>query len=562
MTRKFIMIREELTEVLCQYRSDTLSHIATLRDFCDRHSKWSLHRETELEMMRDIKERADRINLTFNHVRESPNKWKALGEYMKSGLTEVTAARRWEELEKELAEVLKDTLAGLEELDHFLDAVERLAVTSVSVFDEECPFGDQEVSPAGVRDVITASQEACPLLVRFRRNAGDFFLPSLFNVPVLAIQLDSYIRRTQQLCDKLESKLMTASQTESEPSQWMFWRKKKENVDLGDVSDASVLNMLVHLKYLSDVRTNQDFRLVFLFQEEAENFIKLFIQSKPRMLQFLTDLEGSAVQLDNMKRGAQISTVAGSSVGAVGGVLSIVGLALIPVTAGVSLALTMAGVGLGVTSGVNSVVTTVTESAVNATQQKKANELFQSFMEDVQNIQGCLEDVATKMAPVVSEVDATAGAGKIVGKVGAIGKGIDSLIDCASGMKLLRSEDAIADLGQAAKGTPLALSKAARGGFIALNALFIGLDVFFICKDSVNLAKGSKSEVSQLIRARARLWRSELESWQKIHDSLQRGLLTSHDSENLLKMPFYPVEEMTKGKKTFWQKFSLFSSFS
>ncbi|XP_067089285.1 uncharacterized protein [Osmerus mordax] len=556
------MIREELTEVLCQYKSDTLSHIATLTDFCDRHSKWSLHRETELEMMRDIKERADRINLTFKHVKESPNRWNALGEYLKSGLTQVTAARRWEELEKELAEVLKDTLAGLEELDHFLDAVERLAVTSVSVFDDECPFGDQEVSPAGVRDVITASQEACPLLVRFRRNAGDFFLPSLFNVPVLAIQLDSYIRSTQQLCDKLESKLMTASQTESEPTQWMFWRKKKENVDLWDVGDASVLNMLVHLKYLSDVRTNQDFRLVFLFQEEAENFIKLFIQSKPRMLQFLSDLEGSAVQLDNMKRGAQISTVAGSSVGAVGGVLSIVGLALIPVTAGVSLALTMAGVGLGVTSGVNSVVTTVTETAVNATQQKKANELFQSFMEDVQKLQGCLEDVATKMVPVVSEVDATAGAGKIVGKGYAIGKGIDSLIDCASGMKLLRSEDAIADLGQAAKGTPLALSKAARGGFIALNALFIGLDVFFICKDSVNLANGSKSEVSQLIRARARLWRSELESWQKIHDSLQRGLLTSQDSENLLKMPFYPVEEMTKGKKTFWQKFSLFSSFS
>ncbi|XP_046894393.1 uncharacterized protein apol isoform X2 [Hypomesus transpacificus] len=558
------MIREELTEVLCQYRSDTLSHIATLRDFCDRHSKWSLHRETELQMMTDIKERTDRIDLTFKHVRESPNKWKALGEYLKSGLTQVTAEKRREELEKELGEVLKDTLAGLEELDHFLDAVERLAVTSVSVFDDECQqFGDQEVSPAGVRDVITASQEACPLLVRFRRNARDFFLPSLFNVQVLAIQLDSYIRSTQQLCDKLESILMTASQTESEPSQWMFWRKKKEeNVDLGALDDTSVLNMLVHLKYLSDVRTNPDFRLVFLFQEEAENFMELFIQSKPRMLQFLTDLEGSAVQLDNMKRGAQISTVAGSSVGAVGGVLSIVGLALILVTAGVSLALTMAGVGMGVTSGVNSVVTTVTETAVNATQQKKANELFQSFMEDVQNLQGCLEDVAKNMVPVVSEVDATAGAGKILGKGYAIGKGIDSLIDCASGMKLLRSEDAIADLGQAAKGTPLALSKAARGGFIALNALFIGLDVFFICKDSVGLANGSKSEVSQLIRARARLWSSELESWQKIHDSLQRGLLTSQDSQNLLEMPFYPLEEMTKGKKTFWQKFNLFPSFS
>ena len=193
--------------MLCQYRSDTLSHIATLKDFCDRHSKWSLYRKIELEKMRDIKERADRINLTFKHVRESQNRWKALGEYMKSGVTQVTAGRRREELEKELGEVLKDTLAGLEKLDHFLDAVERLAVTSVSVFDEECPFGDQEVSPEpGVRDVITASQEACPLLVRFRKNARDFFRSSLFNVPAMDIQLDSYIRSTQQLCDKLERK--------------------------------------------------------------------------------------------------------------------------------------------------------------------------------------------------------------------------------------------------------------------------------------------------------------------------------------------------------------------
>ena len=150
----------------------------------------------------------------------------------------------------------------------------------------------------------------------------------------------------------------------------------------------------------------------------------------------------------------------------------------------------------------------------------------------------------------------------ILGKGCVIGKGIDSLIDCASSMKLLRSEDAFADLGQAAKGPSLALSKAARGGFIALNALFIGVDVFFICKESVGLANGSKSEVSQLIRARARLWRSELESWQKIHDSLRRGLLTSQDSDNLLKMPFYPLEEMTKEKKTFWQKLGLFPSWS
>uniref|UniRef100_A0A4W6DZS3 Apolipoprotein L n=1 Tax=Lates calcarifer TaxID=8187 RepID=A0A4W6DZS3_LATCA len=234
----------------------------------------------------------------------------------------------------------------------------------------------------------------------------------------------------------------------------------------------------------------------------------------PRMLEFLKDLEESAVQLDRMSKGAKISSIAGSSVGAVGGVLSIVGLALIPVTAGVSLALTMTGVGLGVTSGVNSAVTTATEIGVNCKHQKKASEVFQSFMEDVQSLQDCLKEVTSQ--PVtkikISKIDVVVGVGKVLGKAGAIGKDIP-------------------DIGQAAVKGPLALSKSARAGFITLNALFLGMDIFFICKDSISLAKGSETEVSQFIRARAALWSSEMDSWKKIRDSLCQSLLTSEKNK-------------------------------
>lgn len=101
-----------------------------------------------------------------------------------------------------------------------------------------------------------------------------------------------------------------------------------------------------------------NFRMVFMFMEKAgEDFISKFEEHQPRMLKFLDELEQCAVQLDKMSKGSKISSVAGSSAGAIGGVLSIVGLALIPVTAGASLALTMTGVGLGITSGLNSAVT-------------------------------------------------------------------------------------------------------------------------------------------------------------------------------------------------------------
>ncbi|XP_010778336.1 apolipoprotein L5 [Notothenia coriiceps] len=307
------------------------------------------------------------------------------------------------------------------------------------------------------------------------------------------------------------------------------------------------------------VRMNQSFRVVFLFQgdEPCSDFIDKFKERQPRMEQSLKDLEEHAVQLDRMNKGAKISSVAGSSVGAVGGVLSIVGLALIPVTAGVSLALTLTGVGMGITSGVNSAVTTATEIGVNHTYQKKAREVFESFRKDMQCLQGCLEVVTKREAiPVL-------GVGKVLAKVGVIGKGIDSLVDAASAFKLLKSEELalsagkvavqegkalrssprvaadIPDIGQAAVKGPLALSNSARAGLIGLNALFLGMDIFFICKDSMSLAKGSETEVSQFIRARAALWRSEVDSMQTIHDLLCEGLKISEENKAILRCQFF-----------------------
>ena len=98
----------------------------------------------------------------------------------------------------------------------------------------------------------------------------------------------------------------------------------------------------------------------------------------------------------------------------------------------------------------------------------------------------------------------------------------------------------IPDIGEVAVNGSLDLSDSARARAITLNALFIGMDIFFICKDSISLAKGSETEVSQLIRARAALWSSEMDSWKKIRDSLHQGLLTSEEKRAILETPFYP----------------------
>ncbi|KAF3846166.1 hypothetical protein F7725_003244 [Dissostichus mawsoni] len=477
--------------------------------------------------MKDIKTRADNIDLSIGHVTKSQTKQGNPG-YCRQEASRAGG---------ELAALLKSTLEGLEELDRFLAAVENLAVTSLPLFKDEnqvlhLPEG---ISPVTVQVVIIAARKICPHLLKFKRNADAFFRPKLQNVEVLAYQLDKYIRTTENIFEN---------------SFCDFCLKMNDDtlVDLAvDLSEDDTQRMLHHINQLKELRMNQSFRVVFLFQEDkpCSDFIDEFKERQPRMEQSLKDLEEHAVQLDRMNKGAKISSVTGSSVGAVGGVLSIVGLALIPVTAGVSLALTMTGLSMGITSGVNSAVTTATEIGVNHTYQKKAREVFESFMEDVQCLQDCLEEV-TKSETI--HIDVVFGVGKVLAKAGVIGKGIDSFADAASALKLLKSEELalsvgkvavqegkalrnvprvaadIPDIGRAAVKGPLALSKSARAGFIGLNALFLGMDIFFICKDSISLAKGSETEVSQFIRARAALWRSEVDSWQKIHDFLCEGI--------------------------------------
>uniref|UniRef100_A0A8C6USQ1 Si:ch73-233k15.2 n=2 Tax=Neogobius melanostomus TaxID=47308 RepID=A0A8C6USQ1_9GOBI len=564
-----VNIRTELEEALTSYAMDTFSYIEMMKDFLDGLSKWMLMRETELNVLLDIKERAASIELSVSHVTQSQDKGKAFLEYMKSKFVPSVVERQREELQEKLAATLKTSLMGLEALGRFLDAVERLSVTAVNVFQEDNPvlLLPEEGALDTVQHVIIAAQGICPNLVEFKRDNAEFFSPKLQNVEVLAYQLDEYIKAVQMICGTIKK---------GPVSEFNF---VKLMVDIDEeISEDDVQKMLDSINLLQELRQDEAFRMVFLFQGEyCCSFIERFSEGEPRMQQFLSELEDSAVQLDRMNMGARISSVAGSSVGAVGGVLSIIGLALIPVTAGASLALTMTGVGLGITSGVNSAVTTATEIGVNRTQQKRASETFQKFMEDVKNIQDCLDEVTYQNSD--SEyVDVAVVVGKVLGKAGTVGKGIDSLVDLASAAKLLRSEEVLAsagkvvaeegkalrnvprvaselpDMGQAAARGPLAMSRGARGGFIALNALFLGMDVFFIVKDSMNLARGSETEVSKFIRARSALWQSQMDSWQKIYELLEKGQVSFQKKQGILKTEFYPDMEITREKEIIWDK--------
>ncbi|XP_059927494.1 apolipoprotein L6-like isoform X1 [Gadus macrocephalus] len=293
---------------------------------------------------------------------------------------------------------------------------------------------------------------------------------------------------------------------------------------------------IVHYRH---TREDQDFRLLFLFQDESvSGFVDQFSECHPRMLQFLIEMEGCAVKLDRMKKGSKISSVAGSVVGVLGGLTTLVGLALVPVTgglsaalpAGLSFGLTMGGLGMGITSGVNYGVTTVTESFVNSAQNESAATSLESFMKDVESIQACLDKVINQRESEFAEGNwDVAKVGKGVLKVVRLGSGVLKISKVFSKGKISSIADKIA------KGT-LATTKMGVG--IGLNFLFIGLDIYSICTDSISLYRGEQTEDSEFIRARAVLLRSEVDCWNRIHDSVGTGKKQFESRENVLQSSF------------------------
>uniref|UniRef100_A0A671SJE2 Uncharacterized protein n=1 Tax=Sinocyclocheilus anshuiensis TaxID=1608454 RepID=A0A671SJE2_9TELE len=515
LLKKFNILAQ-LEERLTEYVKDTLSCIETVRDFCEQEPTWTSERKAERDKLRGISE---------NQQEEEEEEKK----------------------KEKLSAVLKDTLEGLKKLEPFLDAVEKLAVTSSRVFSGQI-FLLQGERPESVQSVITDARIDAPLLIHFKRNAETFFQPKLQNVNILVFQLNNYyVLKTEQLCSRIRRKYKMG-----QPSVQLIL----------NASENAMNQMLDHLNQLCEIRMNQDTRLAFLFQENAQKFINEFSKHHSKMWQFLSDLEETADKLDSMKKGASISNVVGSSVGIVGGVLSLFGIFLAPFTGGASLFVTAAGAGLGGISALDTLVTGITETKVNQHQERNAQSYLKSYKDDMIKIEDCLKEAANSEGPLVkpSAVDATT----ILTYIGEGLKESLNVADAAAAYAVHKSErvpeaateiampelDMASDVPQVAtflsrtrqlaNAKTLRIVKVVRGisGFV--NLFFIGLDSYFIAEERKSLAKGSKSEVAKLIRSRAALWKSELEAWEKMHDSLSIGIKTISKSKDTLEKPFLP----------------------
>ncbi|XP_057596431.1 apolipoprotein L2-like [Hippopotamus amphibius kiboko] len=257
-------------------------------------------------------------------------------------------------------------------------------------------------------------------------------------------------------------------------------------------------------------------------QLHRKRFLRRFPQVKRELEMLIEKLQALADNAEKVHRDCTISNVAAASAGAASGVLTILGLALAPVTAGVSLALSATGLGLGAAAAVTSVSTGIVEYVSRSSAETEASRLMSS---GVNKWKMLLEVLKSNPQIVYTTKTFT----EAVDCIEMIIQGQDSVsanpglapnVNVFAGTGRI-SVSGIQHVEGAIKGTALAMTKGARIIGAATAGVFLLVDVGFLVKESMHLHEGAKSESADRLRQQAWELERKLEELTRIYESLQ-----------------------------------------
>ncbi|CAO2601818.1 Apolipoprotein L3 [Lemmus lemmus] len=256
--------------------------------------------------------------------------------------------------------------------------------------------------------------------------------------------------------------------------------------------------------------------------QEKKRFLEVYSQVKLELEERIRKLHALADKIDKVHRDCTVTQVVANSTGAVSGVLTILGLALAPVTAGVSLGLSATGLGLGAAAAVTSVSTTIVEAVSTASVEAEASKLLPRN-NDTEKV---IKEVLEKSTPRLISVSKNSFRNLEVMK-----KNIDAIKLTKASPRLANSAKRLMTTGKVSArstrqvkkafgGTALAMTKGARIMGAATAGLTLVLDVVSLIEDSNHLQEGAKAESAEKLRQHAQDLEQKLQELIWVHDSL------------------------------------------
>ncbi|XP_021078670.2 apolipoprotein L2-like isoform X2 [Mesocricetus auratus] len=256
--------------------------------------------------------------------------------------------------------------------------------------------------------------------------------------------------------------------------------------------------------------------------EEKTRFLDVYPRVKLELEQLIGKLHALADKIDKVHRDCTITQVVASSTSAVSGILTILGLALAPVTAGVSLGLSATGLGLGAAAAVTSVSTSIVEKVSTVSAEAEARQLVPTNNDTGKAIKEILEKSAPRFVSVSKNC---------FQNLEVIKKNIDAIKLANASPRLANNAKRLMTTGtvsarktrqvqKAFGGTALAMTKGARIMGAATAGLFLVMDVVSLVKDSKHLHEGAKAESAAELRKQAQDLEEKLQELIQVHDIL------------------------------------------
>ncbi|KAK1159447.1 apolipoprotein L5-like [Acipenser oxyrinchus oxyrinchus] len=264
--------------------------------------------------------------------------------------------------------------------------------------------------------------------------------------------------------------------------------------------------------------------------ELLKEFVQMYEKKKQEIEEHLTQLSEIADGLDKVDRDCTIAKTTGSSAGVVGGVLTIVGIGLAPVTFGVSLGLSIAGTVTAVAGAITSGGAQIGKHVSDGNDNKRVTEILEMIQTKIKALgKSCktalpqcnwnIEKAA--LTGIVKTRLSAAAVGLVDAAVDAADAVIDAAVslDAADDVTLNPSDDGAAGgaVAGAAVGAgvvnggrvlaglvddvaPVVLKTAGRvaGGVFA--GIFVAVDAVLIGYNANKLHEGSPTERAQEIR--------------------------------------------------------------
>uniref|UniRef100_A0A8C5K577 Apolipoprotein L 8 n=1 Tax=Jaculus jaculus TaxID=51337 RepID=A0A8C5K577_JACJA len=256
--------------------------------------------------------------------------------------------------------------------------------------------------------------------------------------------------------------------------------------------------------------------------QDQEQFVVAFPQVRVELEEHIGKLRTLADKVDRLHRDCTISNVVADSTSAISGVLTLLGLALVPMTAGVSLVLLSTGMGLAAAAAITSISTSIVEHSNKLSVKTEASRLVTTSMDRMKVVAEAVVDSMPKLHSlskncirVLQSIEKTIQAIKLSRANPAL---------AARARQLLTIGRVSVQHGKQAKkavgGTALAMSRGARIMGAATAGVTLLVDVVSLAKESKHLRKGAKAKLAGELRRQAQDLEGKLGELVRLHESL------------------------------------------